>query len=432
MRRAPALVVAVAVLAGLLGACSRDDEGYRVTAFFSRGVSLYAGSDVRVLGLPAGMIDRVSVDGTRVRVDMTVRDDVPIPADVQATLVPLSLIGERYVQLFPAWTEGQERAPAGAVIPLERTSVPVEPDEALAALKEFLDSLDPTATGRLITNLADDLEGNGQALNDALGGIAELTESLADKDDELLRIIDHFDDFTATLVTREAQLGRVLDSFATTAAVLAEERRNIERLVKALGALSVDGLDLVSEHRVRLQDDLEILTRTLRSVQANMASVRQLLDAAPIMVAGSDLDGRNEGLNAAYDPVHHRIDLRNATSPVLSDLFRTIGLPTVAVCAPVGVACAPGTTPPPDLPAPPALPVPALSAGAATPAAAPPANPVGAVVDLLGSPTGPRTTRAAELAGGGTLHDPGSTPDGRGGPAAWLRAAGRALAEVLP
>ena len=85
------------------------------------------------------------------------------------------------------------------MIPLERTSIPVEPDEALAALKRFLDSLDPGATGRLVTNLADDLEGNGQKLNTALGGLADLTSTLADKDDELVRIIDHFDDFTATL-----------------------------------------------------------------------------------------------------------------------------------------------------------------------------------------------------------------------------------------
>jgi hypothetical protein len=225
----------------------------------------------------------------------------------------------------------------------------------------------------------------------------------------------------------------VLDSFATTAAVLAEERRNIERLVKALGALSVDGLDLVAEHRVRLQEDLDILTRTLLSVQANMASVRQLLDATPILVAGEDLDGRNEGLNAAYDPVHHRIDLRNATSPVLSDLFRTIGLPSVAVCVPAGVACAPGTTPLPDLPAPPAAPLAAVSAAAPAPAAPrPPANPVGAVVDLLGSPTGTTTTRAAELAGGPDLVDPTGGRRAGHGPAAWIRAAGRALAEVLP
>ena len=433
MKRPLALVLTVVAVATLLGACSRGgDGGYRLTAYFARGISLYAGSDVRVLGLPAGEIDSVSVDGTRVKVVMTVRSDVPVPEDVQATIVPLSLIGERYIQLFPAWTEGTPRAARGAVIPLERTSIPVEPDQALAALKRFLDSLDPGATGRLVTNLADDLEGNGARLNTALEGLADLTTTLADKDDELVRIIDHFDDFTATLVTREQQLGKVLDSFATTAAILAEERGQIERLVSSLAQLSVDGLDLVSEHRARLQHDLDVLTRLLLSVQSNMDSVRQLLDAAPIMVAGEDLDGKNEGLNAAYDPVHHRIDLRNATSPVLSDLFRTIGLPSLAVCVPVGVVCTPESTPLPALPAP-GLPLAAPATPAATPAAATSAAPssaAGAVADLLASPTGARTTRAAELAAGieGGATEPERGPARRG----WLEGIARAIAEVLP
>jgi virulence factor Mce-like protein len=428
-----AVLVAVVLVAGLLGACSGGAKGYHVTAYFARGISLYRGSDVRVLGLPAGKIDRISIDGSRVRVDMTIRNDVPIPADVQATLIPVSLIGERYVQLFPAWTEGQPRAADDAVIPLDRTSVPVEPDEALAALKRFLDSLDPSATGRLITNLADDLEGNGADLNEALRGISDLTASLADKDDEIVRIIDHFDDFTATLVTREQQLSKVLSSFATTASVLAEERGDIERLVKALGQLSVDGLDLVSEHRVQLEHDIDVLTHTLMSVQTNFESVRQLLDAAPVMVAGQDLDGKNEGLVAAYDPEYHRIDLRNATSPVLSDLFRTIGLPSLSVCAPVGVACAPGTTPIPAIPGP-GLPAstPAGSASAVEPASvAAAANPVSAAVALLGSPTDARSTRAARFA---AALDDGSSADAAAaghGPTGWLRAVGRAMAEVL-
>ena len=408
-RRSVALVLVVVAVSALLGSCSRGEDGYRLTAYFSRGVSLYPGSDVRVLGLPAGEIESVSIDGTRVKVEMTVEADIPIPEDVHATIVPLSLIGERYIQLFPAWTEGMARAPRGAVIPLERTSVPVEPDEALAALKRFLDSLDPGATGRLVTNLADDLEGNGHRLNTALGGLADLTTTLADKDDELVRIIDHFDDFTATLVTREQQLGKVLDSFATTAAILAEERGQIERLVRALAQLSVDGLDLVSEHRVKLQHDLDVLTRLLLSVQANMDSVRQLLDAAPIMVAGEDLDGKNEGLNAAYDPVHHRIDLRNATSPVLSDLFRSIGLPSQSVCVPLGVTCAPGTTPIPAIP------------GPGVPAAAPDGGPA-AAGDVQATPASGAVEAAASFRRP-TAEEP-ARPH-------WLESVGRAIAEVL-
>jgi virulence factor Mce-like protein len=415
MRRVALAVVTVMVASALTACTGGGDDGYHLTAYFERGVSLYAGGEVRVLGLPAGDIDRVAVEGRLVRVDMTMRATVPVPADVEATIVPLSLIGERYVQLFPAWIEGQPRARSGAVIPRERTSVPVEPDEALAALKRFLDSLDPSATGRLVTNLAGDLSGNGEVLNTALEQIADLTVTLADKDDELVRILEHFDDFTATLVTREQQLGRVLDGFATTAAVLAAERQDIERLVRSLAALSTDALDLVAEHRVRLQRDVEVLTHTLLSVQTNMDSVRELLDAAPLLVAGADLDGLNEGLAAAYDPVHHRIDLRNTTSPIVSDLFRTIGLPSLAVCLPLDVSCTPGSGPLPS----------ALSSPPPEPARRP-AEPIAAVVGLVGSPTDARTTEAAELAAPST---PAGAPRARAG---WLTSVARTLAEVLP
>lgn len=421
MRRATALVLGV-VLVALLPACTRGGDGYALTAYFERGISLYEGGDVRVLGLPAGEITRVEAEPNRVRVDMRIQSDVPVPRDVNAAIVPLSLIGERYIQLFPAWTTGTARVSDGDIIPLERTTIPVEPDEALAALKEFLDTLDPNATGRLVTNLADDLEGNGAALNSALKGLSDLTVTLAEKDDELAALVDNFDNFTATLVTREQQLARVLDGFATVANVLAEERRDIERLVTALARLSTDGLDLVSEHRARLQNDLAVLARTLDSVRTNIDVVRDLLAAAPTMVAGDDLDGRNEGLNAAYDPEFHRIDLRTSLAPVLSDLLGVVGIEGREVCVPVDVVCPDGAVPLPDVPP---LPVPLSSAGEAR---APSSNPVGAVVDLLGSPTDAATTRAAELAA------PTSTaaaPRRSEGPTSWLARLGRTIAEVL-
>lgn len=425
MRRVVAIVVGV-LLVALLPACSRGDGGYDLTAYFERGISLYEGGDVRVLGLPAGEITKVEAEATRVRVDMRIQSDIPVPHDVNAAIVPLSLIGERYIQLFPAWTTGTERVRDGEVIPLERTTMPVEPDEALAALKEFLDTLDPNATGRLVTNLADDLDGNGASLNSALKGLSDLTVTLAAKDDELAALVDNFDAFTATLVTREQQLARVLDGFATMAKVLADERRDIERLVSALARLSTDGLDLVSEHRARLQNDLAVLARTLDSVRTNIDVVRDLLTAAPTMVAGEDLDGKNEGLNAAYDPEFHRIDLRTALAPVLSDLLGVVGIEGPEVCVPVDVVCPDGGVPLPEVPSLPALP---LSGEGADASSASPQNPVGAVVDLLGSPTDADTTRAAELAMPRSAKPTTGTPSDR--PASWLARLGRAIAEVL-
>lgn len=117
------------------------------------------------------------------------------------------------------------------MIPIDRTSVPVEPDEALAAVKRLLDSLDPHATGRLVTNLAQDLAGQGQGLSGAFNGLSRLTTTLASKDQDVVGIIDNIDRLSSTLSTREAELGKVLDEFAAATRVLADERQQIDTLV---------------------------------------------------------------------------------------------------------------------------------------------------------------------------------------------------------
>jgi len=238
-------VAALVVLAGVVASsCTVVGGGgggnYRLTAWFPKTVALFKDSQVRVLGLPAGSVSKVTAMGDKVRVDMKVKNSVPVPFDVHATIVPLSLIGERYVQLFPVWTNGQPRAHSGDVIPMERTEVPVEPDEALAALKKFLDSLDPSATGRLVQNAANDLSGNGQSFNDTVANLSTLVGTLADKDQQLGDIIDNFDKFTTVLRTREVQLGNVMDSFANLTGLLSQERKAIENTVHNLGSVSTD------------------------------------------------------------------------------------------------------------------------------------------------------------------------------------------------
>jgi phospholipid/cholesterol/gamma-HCH transport system substrate-binding protein len=335
-------LVALALVAALAATgCSvigGGGDSYTVTAFFPRAVALYASSDVRVLGLKSGSIKKVQVEGSTVRVVLSIDENVPLPRDVQAQIVPQSLIGERYVQLFPAWTEGDAKLADGATIPLTRTAVPVEPDEALAALKEFLDSLDPKATGRLVKNLADDLRGGGGTLNDALKNLAGLTTTLAEKSDTIGRIIDQFDDFTATIATRERVLARVLDDFAELTGALADERRAVENVVRGLGQVASDGVDLVSEHGAALDRDLTVVTRVLQSAVANLDSVRQLLDSGPLLV---------RGLHDAYNPEFRRVELRQSTSPTVAQAFTKIlgplgiALPGNIICLPIDVQCVP-------------------------------------------------------------------------------------------
>jgi virulence factor Mce-like protein len=316
----------------LLPACSIGGGGgsYEVAVDFPRAVSLYPSSAVQVLGLGAGTVRSVEPAGDHVHVVLAISDDVPIPADAVAAIVPQSLIGERHVQLHPAWTEGDERMKDGATIPIERTVIPVEPDEALAALKEFLDAMDPKGTGRLIENAADSLEGNGATLGRALHQLADLNSTLAAKDDQLVSIVESLDQFTATMVTREDELGDVLDLFAGATGALADERKQIEALVTGLADVSTRGLDLVSKNGEQLRRDIDVLTTTLQSVDGNLGAVHDLLSSA---------DDFPAGISNAVDPPLRRIDLRQQFSPLVSELLDTVpGLPP-AVCLPVDVSC---------------------------------------------------------------------------------------------
>lgn len=330
-------LLALVLVSGLVASgCSVLDRGgsYEVVAYFPRAVSVYESGAVQVLGLPAGEVSDIEVIGDQVKVTMAIDDDIPVPMDVKAAIVPQSLIGERRIQLFPPFQEGDQVISDGYEIGAEDTLIPVEPDEALAALNEFLENLDPNGLGRLIDNAATTLDGQGENLGAALDELSELVGNIEENDDDIIAIADRFDDFTETLLTRESQLAQALDDFAVVADVLADERDDIELLITSLADLSGDGLDLVSEHAVRLRTDVEILTRLTRSIDANLDAVDDALEAGPAIVGGF-ID--------AYNPALRAIDLRNNFTPLIQEALGPLGdlLPVPCVSA-LGTECPDG------------------------------------------------------------------------------------------
>jgi virulence factor Mce-like protein len=377
-RRVTSLLAMVAVVALAAAGCSLPGGGgggYKVVAYFDRAVSVYPSSQVRVLGLPAGSVNKVEVVGNQVKVTMTIEDKIPLPQGVKAQIVPQSLIGERYIQLAPAWREGDPKISAGYEIQRADTITPVEPDEALAAVKKFLDSLDPKGLGQLINNADDALHGNGAELNSALDQISKLVGTFAEKDDTLVSIVDNFDRLTTTLRTRESQLGSILQTFSQATQVLADERANIQALLASLASLSANGVDLVQKHSAALRTDLDTLARLANSIDTNLDKLAELLDSGPLLVSG---------LANAYNPDLRAMNLRTSFSPLLQQLLNPVlkkvagllGIPFTSVpCIPVDVLCSAVTT---------------NASSTATPVDLPAATtPVDDLLLLLGAPTVP-------------------------------------------
>ena len=100
------VVVLVVVVAGGAYLLWPSRGGHKVVAYFTNAVGLYAGDDVRVLGVPVGTIDSVEPQANSVKVSMTVQDGVKFPADARAIIISPNLVAARFVQFTPAYDGG--------------------------------------------------------------------------------------------------------------------------------------------------------------------------------------------------------------------------------------------------------------------------------------------------------------------------------------
>ena len=101
------VVVASTAGSGRLSA-GGGSNGYTVTAYFAEGHLALRVVEREGAG-PAGGQGHLCQGRSARRCACACASTTtsPLPGDVQAAFVPLSLIGERYVQLFPAWMHGQ-------------------------------------------------------------------------------------------------------------------------------------------------------------------------------------------------------------------------------------------------------------------------------------------------------------------------------------
>lgn len=263
--------VRAAVLAGIIAATAvggvvtrGGPETYEVTAQFSRAISLFPGSSVRVKGVDVGVVTAVVPSGDRVRVDMRISEGIDVPADASAIIVPISLIADRYVQLEPVW-EGGPMLDDGDTIPRERSVAPAELDDLLNTLQEFVQAIEPGtaeepgALGALIQNADQALSGEGQDLGATVEGLATVLDVLGRNTDHLDRILVGADELLDRLATRDAELAATNRGLASVLSALAEERDALESGLGNLAMLTEELGGLVEDHQEDLTRDLQIL-----------------------------------------------------------------------------------------------------------------------------------------------------------------------------
>lgn len=276
--------VVMLLLTGMLFAIFGQFRGgaeNRYTAIFDDVSSLKSGDLVKVAGVRVGKVDSVELQpDNSVTVGFAADRDIVLTSGTKAAVRYLNLVGDRYLELLDS--PGSARiAPAGSVIPADRTEPALDLDLLLGGLKPVVQSLNPEAVNALTGSLIQILQGQDGNLESLFSKTSAFTNSLADNSQTVQQLVDNLNTVLATLSKDGAKLSGTVDKLEKLITGLAADRNPIGEAITALDAGTASLTDLLNGARAPLAGTVDELARVAPLLYDDQATLDIALQKAP-------------------------------------------------------------------------------------------------------------------------------------------------------
>jgi phospholipid/cholesterol/gamma-HCH transport system substrate-binding protein len=326
-----ALIAAACLGAFAVGSLDLLEHRYRMSAVLPDAAGLDSGAPVRLAGVDVGEVTGLTPDREQgqVIVSFEVDDDVHLGPDTTADVALSTLLGGEYIRLGqvtgrPAMADldtGDRR------IPLDRTSVPNTVNQTFNQATEVVGAVDTTSLNQLVTSFADIATDSGPRLERVLRGLEQvarafnereavvddllansqrLTDTLAEKDRTMLRLIDASEVVLDQISARRDELAAVLGDGAavvrTMSTVLQERRAELDAVLADLDLVT----DVVADRQADIDTVLSWAGPTFDQVSA-IASHGPFIDVLPTSFGPDVID--------ALAQVYPELGLLEGTGP---------------------------------------------------------------------------------------------------------------------
>ena len=301
----PGIVLALVVAAALT--LFRGEDRKTLTAHFPRTISIYEGSDVRVLGVPIGQVDKVTPSGTDVVVTMSYDAGTEIPADAKAVIIAPSIVGDRFVQLTPTFEKGDDLLADGAELDQDRTAVPLELDQIYSSVDDLTVALGPTGANKngalsdLLESTAKNFGGQGAQFHQTILDFSKLSATLDDNKEELFGSAAELEGFIGTLAENDQTVRDFNQSLADVSTMLSGERTELAASLKNLAVAMTQVSSFVRDNREILGRNISGLNRVSKVLVKQRQSLDEILRDAPVAL---------NNLYLTYNPQSGTLDTR--------------------------------------------------------------------------------------------------------------------------
>lgn len=288
-RKALLAAVLVLCLAGGVGSVVSARTGIRTTravAYFDNSNGIFEGDDVMILGVRIGKIDKIEPQASQAKVSFSFDSEYKVPADAKAAIISPTLVTARAIQLTPAYTGGPALRD-GAVIPRERTAVPVEFDDLREQLQKLTVLLEPTKPGGLSTlgaftkTAADNIRGQGPNIRDTVTQLSQAISALSDHRTDIFGTVKNLSVLVSALQSSADLLRQLNGNLATVTEQLANDPNEIGGAIASLDVALTDVKTFVADNREALGTTSDKLSSVTQAVVDSLDDVKQTLHVAP-------------------------------------------------------------------------------------------------------------------------------------------------------
>ncbi len=267
----------------------KDIEKNTYSAYFVESNGLFAGDEIRILGVAVGSVDKIEPQPSGTKVTFSVDKQYPVPADARAAILSPSLVTSRAIQLVPVYSGGPKLNP-GASIPLNRTAVPVEWDDFRKQLEKLTDALQPTApggvnsVGEFIDSAADNLRGEGDTARDTVIKLSKAISALGDHADDIFSTVRNLQLLVSALYSSSDLMAAFNRNLASVTTVLSNTPSEVADAIKGLDGALTDLRSFIADNRESLGLTFDRMTSITTALNDSRGDIKQILHIAPTVI----------------------------------------------------------------------------------------------------------------------------------------------------
>jgi phospholipid/cholesterol/gamma-HCH transport system substrate-binding protein len=293
--RALVVTVLLAVIAGGVAVVMRRDDfsdRTHVVAYFENSNGIFTGDDVRIRGVNVGRIDQIEPQGDRVKISFWYDSQYSVPADVKAVVLSPTLVTSRAIQLTPPYRTGPTLS-GDAVIPLQRTAVPVEWDDFRSRLDKLTQTLQPTEPGNVSTlgafvnTAADNLRGQGPAIRDSIVHLSQALSALGDNSGDIFTSVKNLSILVSALQNSTDIIRALNTNLAAVSGQLSNAPDEVGHAVQTLNDTVGDITTFIADNKETLGTTSDKLTSVSTALNDSIGDIKQLLHIAPNTLANA-------------------------------------------------------------------------------------------------------------------------------------------------